>query len=59
MSEERKYTEEERDNFAIAYAIWCMFDPQAKAYRETGCSAYKLLQLYKDRPYINTDPSVQ
>lgn len=53
------YTEEERDNFAIAYAIWVKYDAQAQMYLDSGVTAYKLLELYKDRPFINTDPSKQ
>lgn len=50
---------EERDNFAIAFAGWVKHDPQAHAYQEAKVSAGELLRLYKDRPYINTDPSKQ
>lgn len=51
--------EGERDQFAMAYARWAMYDPQAKAYREARVTASKLLELYKSRPYIDTNPNNQ
>lgn len=50
---------EEADNFAIRFAIWVKHDPQAQAYQEAGVTAHKLLELYKDRPYIDTNPNNQ
>jgi hypothetical protein len=51
--------QEDRDNFAIAFAVWAIHDPQAIAYRQARISAGDLLRKYKDRPYINTDLSTQ
>lgn len=45
---------EERDNFAISFAVWALHDPQAKAYQEAGITAYGLLEKYKSRPFIDT-----
>lgn len=50
---------EEKDNFAISFAVWAMHDPQAQSYQAAGITAYDLLMKYKDRPYINTDPNTQ
>lgn len=44
----------EKDAFAISFAIWAMYDPQAKLYQESGITAANLLDKYKSRPYINT-----
>ncbi len=51
--------DEDKDNFAISFAVWVMHDQQAKAYLNSGCSAYQLLEKYKDRPYIDNDSSKQ
>lgn len=49
---------EDRNNFAISFAVWAIHDNQAKAYREAGITAYGLLEKYLDRPFIN-DPHLQ
>lgn len=51
--------QEEHDNFAIGFAIWSIYDPQAIAYREAKCTGYELLNKYKSRPYIDNDLSKQ
>lgn len=47
--------DESKGNFAIAFATWAMYDPQAKAYQEAGITAGDLLRKYKSRPYIDTN----
>ncbi len=51
--------DEDKDNFAISFAVWVLHDQQAKSYLNSGCSAYQLLEKYKDRPYIDNDSSKQ
>lgn len=45
-------SDEDRDNFAIAFAAWCR-GSEAKAYIEAGASAGELLKKYKSRPYVD------
>ena len=47
------------DSFAIAFACWAFYDEQAQAYRASGASALQLVELYKNRPYISTNPIEQ
>jgi len=54
-NEEKKYTEEERDLFAIAFCCWYSYAEDAQVYKAQKLSANKLLELYKDRPYLRTD----
>lgn len=49
---DKLYTQEERDLFAMAFAVWCM-GPEGEMYRATKMSLYKLLKTYMDRPYID------
>lgn len=46
---------EEKDNFAISFAVWAMHNTQAQAYQAAGITAYNLLEKYKSRPYIDTE----
>lgn len=55
MNDEKKYTEEERDLFAMSYCNWYTFAEDAQIYKQQNLSAYKMLQLYKDRPFLRTD----
>lgn len=57
--DKKTYTQEERDNFAISFAIWCLYDPQAHFYQNAGLTAYQLLEKYKDRPFVDMDASKQ
>lgn len=52
--EEKKFTEEERDLFAMAFLVW-YHSEEAQIYKSQGLSNYALLKLYKDRPYLRTD----
>lgn len=52
--------EEDKENFAIAFAVWALHDPQAQAYQSAGITAYELLEKYKSRAYIdNSNPTNQ
>lgn len=46
---------EDRDNFAISFAVWAMHNTQAQAYQAAGISAYDLLEKYKSRPFIDIE----
>lgn len=46
---------EDRDNFAISFAVWTMHNTQAQAYQAAGITAYDLLEKYKSRPFIDTE----
>jgi hypothetical protein len=52
-------SEDDRDNFAIAFMAWALYDPQAIAMREARISAGDLLEKYKSRPYIDSDTQKQ
>lgn len=56
---EQKYTEEERDNFAIAFCAWYCHSEDAKIYKSQKLSTGQILKLYKDRPYLKTDKPEQ
>jgi hypothetical protein len=49
---EELYTKEERDDFAIAFAAWVLYNDEAAAMRFAGATGYQLLEKYKDRPFI-------
>jgi hypothetical protein len=59
MKEERKFTEEERDVFAMSFLVFALFDPRAQALIKAGTPAGAVLDLYKDRPYLDEDTSKQ
>lgn len=46
---------EDRDNFAISFAVWAIHNTQAQAYQAAGITAYDLLGKYKSRPFIDTE----
>jgi len=52
---EKKYNQEEIDSFALSFAAWYAHADDAQVYKSQNLSAYDLLQLYKDRPYLRTD----
>ena len=52
-------TEEERDNFAIAFLVFASCDPRAKALLEARTPPGKVLDFYKDRAYLDNDTSKQ
>lgn len=47
--------DENADKFAIQFAGWVIGDEGIK-YRSLGVSASKLLEIFKDRPYIDPNP---
>ncbi len=55
MDNEKKYTEEDRDLFAMSFLTWYTCAEDAQIHKEQNLSTYKMLQLYKDRPYLRTD----
>jgi len=57
--EDREKEIEEKDNFAISFAVWALHNPDAKALQAAGITAYGLLEKYKSRPYIEHDTSKQ
>lgn len=54
-----KFTEEDRDVFAMSFYVFAMTDPRAIALREAHSPIGSLLDLYKDRPFLSLDPSNQ
>ena len=58
-NDEKKFTEEERDLFAMAFLVWYYGAEDAQIYKAQGLSTYDLLKLYKDRPYLRTDAPQQ
>jgi len=55
MSDEKKFTQEDMDLFAMAYCAWYTFAEDAQIYKQQNLSAYKMLELYKSRPFLRTD----
>lgn len=54
------YSEEERDNFAIAFTAWVIYNDDAAALRAAGATGGQLLAKYKSRPFIdNSNPNQQ
>lgn len=47
------------DSFAIGFAAWSTYHPDAERYKAAGISAYDLLQKYKSRPFVDNDTSKQ
>lgn len=50
---------EDSDNFAISFACWVLYHPDAKALLASGVSASQLLEKYKSRPYIDQNTNNQ
>ncbi len=55
MSEELKYTEEERDEFALNFCTWYCYAEDAQIYKQQHLTGFEMLELYKDRPFLRTD----
>ena len=55
----KELASEEKDNFACAFLVFAMCDPLAKALLEAKTPPAKVLEFYKDRAYLDTDPSKQ
>lgn len=53
--DKKKFTQEEMDLFAMSYAGWYAHGDDAQIYRSQHLSAYKMLELYKSRPFSRTD----
>lgn len=53
------FTEEERDLFAMSFFVFALTDPRAQALIEAGTPPKSILDLYKDRPYLDMDTSKQ
>lgn len=53
--EEKKYTQEEMEVFALSFLSWYACAEDAQIYRQQNLSEYQMLQLYKDRPFLRTD----
>lgn len=58
-SKDLKFTEEERDVFAMSFLVFALFDPRAQALIQAGTPAGAVVALYKDRAYIDEDTSKQ
>lgn len=56
---DRLFTEEERDLFAMSFYLFALTDPRAQALIEARTPTGAILALYKDRAYIDNDPSKQ
>lgn len=56
---EKIYTEEDRDLFAMSFLVFALYDPRAVALRDAHSPAGAILDLYKDRAYIDPDTSKQ
>lgn len=52
---EQKYTEEERDVFALSFLIWYLYAEDAQIYKSQEMTAGEMLDIYKSRPYLKTD----
>lgn len=50
---------EQADNFAISFAVWCLYDPDAQALQVAKATAHQLLERYKSRPFINYNSTEQ
>lgn len=50
---------EDKNHFAISFACWALYDPQAQSYLSAGITALGLLEKYLDRPYISTNTNQQ
>lgn len=55
----KQFTEEERDLFAMSFLVFALFDPRAIALRESNFPTKSILDLYKDRAYIDPNPANQ
>lgn len=53
------YTQEDRDLFAMQFLLFALHDPRAKALIESHTPVGIILDLYKDRPYLDLDTSKQ
>lgn len=52
---EQKYTEEERDVFALSFLVWYLHAEDAQIYLSQGLAAGEMLDIYKNRPFLKTD----
>ena len=53
--QEKKFTQEEMDIFAMSFCAWYCYADDAQVYRQQELSATKMLELYKSRPLMRTD----
>lgn len=53
------FTEEERNTFAMSFLVFALSDPRAKALIDSKSPVKTILDLYKDRPFIDLNPENQ
>lgn len=53
------FTEEDRDLFAMSFLVFALTDTRAQALLKAKTPLKTILDLYKDRPFLDLDPSKQ
>ena len=59
MADNKAYTKEERDEFAIGFLAWYNFADDAQIYKDQRISIGQMLSIYEDRPFLRTDSPQQ
>lgn len=59
MLTDKIFTEEERDIFAMSFLVFVLSDLRAKALIDSKSPVKIILDLYKDRPYLDLNSSNQ